>query len=565
MSIEDWREKVSTSSGCKALFQSKNFQTDLINALNEWHESSLKWIQNATKHPSTLNATDIPLNKVILLYRTIRNLSSIQTHSLWIIAHSNIISKITHFLCTIFTTLYDHLSKEPTECFLLLCDVIRGAFQMFCNLSFHSFEHKQHSMLWSHFRSSDLSSNYIVLWMEQWCITTQAQTHNRKVDVVIQTNVSRILEPICAFLHHLLIHYPHVMEDNESTMITQAMYHIQCIDVHYFGNNKNYLYEKVESKDSSDSSDSDEEDHNDDFDKWKHHDYIRKLMPYFIHANGLTLYISKLNPNTSKLYYWHVCIELLFEMTESILIDIKTPSGKPEVRVTQRKKIHLVQHALHTTFMQLFTVVDYAMRCVFDEMLKNLKRGTSDDMMLIRMCQHVLETMCNVSLISTSVENAKERVQYQNELMNGCGSIMVQTLDRLQNESEKLSKYCKEYKVSDDKFKRDYQMICEILSFRRPLISMVSTLCCKNPLNCDYVRENGVIEILLNMTKIDRFTLFLQQWSIFAIKNVTENSKANQEYIQSSKAEKVLENEEMKKLGIRITYDEITGKLVAKK
>eukprot|EP01083_Nonionella_stella_P032523 89045_1 len=92
---------------------------------------------------------------------------------------------------------------------------------MFCNLSFHSLEHKQHSMLWSHFRSSDLSSNstsnYIVLWMEQWCIITQRHTHNPTVDIVIQTNVSRILEPICAFLHRFMIHYPHVMEDHEST------------------------------------------------------------------------------------------------------------------------------------------------------------------------------------------------------------------------------------------------------------------------------------------------------------------------------------------------------------
>ena len=79
------------------------------------------------------------------------------------------------------------------------------------------------------------------------------------------------------------------------------------------------------------------------------------------------------------------------------------------------------------------------------------------------------------------------------------------------------------------------------------------------------MRENGVIELLLNMTKVDRSTMFLKEWSIFGIKNITEGNVQNQQYIQSIKAQKVVQNEEMKEMGIEVTYDDVSGTLKTKK
>ena len=143
---------------------------------------------------------------------------------------------------------------------------------------------------------------------------------------------------------------------------------------------------------------------------------------------------------------------------------------------------------------------------------------------------------------------------------------MIKYLRFLQDESDKLCKYIKVKKISDDVFNKQYEAtITKILSYRRQIMSIISTLCCDNKLNQDFIRKNGAIEVLLNMTKIDPFTMFLQQWSIFAIKNITKNNLENQQYIQSIKAQKVVQSDEMKKMGVKVVYDEVTGKIVAKK
>ena len=107
--------------------------------------------------------------------------------------------------------------------------------------------------------------------------------------------------------------------------------------------------------------------------------------------------------------------------------------------------------------------------------------------------------------------------------------------------------------------------MAKVLSYRVQILSTISTLCSGNTAIQDFMRENGVIELLLNMTKVDRSTMFLKEWSIFGIKNITEGNLQNQQYIQSIKAQKVVQNEEMKEMGIEVTYDDVSGTLKTKK
>jgi len=156
-------------------------------------------------------------------------------------------------------------------------------------------------------------------------------------------------------------------------------------------------------------------------------------------------------------------------------------------------------------------------------------------------------------------------LRFQELLMNSCGVVMAKAMPILQQKSDELIEYCKTNAISEDTFNHTYaHTVCKILCFRRQFISIIATLCCRHTVNQDFVRNHGIIEILLNMTKIDPFTMFLQQWSIFAIKHITENHQTNQCYIMEIKAQKVIQDEHMKKMGIQVTYDEISGKLTTK-
>ena len=569
MAVASWRQKVSTSDGCKSLFESTNFKTDLVEQLDLTHSTASKLIQSSSVDSKTLDC----LNEVILLYRTIRNLSSIKAQSEWIILQSDIIQKIIPFLSIVFKKSSESLSSPlsasaSNDLFVYLCDIIRAAFQILCNLSFHTFSsnNNTHSAIWSHFVSSKSSSNYISWWINQLLLQTKRQ---QKDNLLIQTNMSRILEPICAFLHEFIMNHEEIIHENNSELTVCAIYNIQLIDVHYFGNNKNYLYQRVATDDDEEETKNSQED--DDFDRWKHHKYIRDIIPYFINANGLLFYIDNLTTDNFKLHYFRVCIELLFEMTESILIDIKTPSMKADVQLLQKKKVHLIQCLLQNTLQRLLSVIDYSFEHMFEAIFEDLDvavNASEELISAVNTCQHILEILSNVCLISTSIENQEDMIKYQNDLMmmNDGGSIMIKYLRFLQDESDKLCKYIKVKKISDDVFNKQYEAtITKILSYRRQIMSIISTLCCDNKLNQDFIRKNGAIEVLLNMTKIDPFTMFLQQWSIFAIKNITKNNLENQQYIQSIKAQKVVQSEEMKKMGVKVVYDEVTGKIVAKK
>ena len=559
MSVDSWRQQVSTSEGCKVLFQSVNFKTDLLKCLSQLH-------QNPNNNEIDINAN---FQRIILLYRTIRNLASINEHSEWIIIESNIVSDVFEYLNKIFNKLMQvsfstSANTNDDDLFVSFCDIIRAGFQLLCNLSFHEFDvnHNKdniHSVLWRQFYSPQ-SANFILLWIDQ--LLKKLCKDNNK-GILLQTNMSRILEPICALLHQFVVNQPDAINDKDLNIVTKILYKIQLIDVKCFGNNKNYLYQRTETENKS--SDDNKSQDEDDFDKWKHHQWIRKCIPYFINSNGLIFYIDALDEKIISLYYFQVSIELLFEMSESILIDIKTPSLQEDVRLMQRQKIHLIQHILKPTFEKIINVVDFSLKRKFPPIFNN-KQRQSEHANLINICANILETMSNVSLISSSIQDKDERIKYQYDLMNSIGSVIVESLKMLQNEADQLTKYCKDNKISDTKFNEEYaETIPKILSFRRQFVSIISTLCCNNKLNQDYIRNNGIIEMLLNMTKIDGFSMFLQQWSIFAIKNITSGSIENQKYIQNIKAQKVIQNDEMKNLGVKITYDEITGKIVAKK
>jgi len=258
---------------------------------------------------------------------------------------------------------------------------------------------------------------------------------------------------------------------------------------------------------------------------------------------------------------------MLFELTEMMLIDIKqeAPNYLTNVKVQQQKMLHLIQHSLVPTFLKLFDVIEFSMKQMIPEIFKK-RMERSEHEMLIEICQMVLEIISNVALISTSIQNLEERRKYQQDLLDHGGSVLVECLGMLQQEADEINEYCKRRKIRMEHFNEKYKAtMAKILSFRVQILSTVSTLCSGNQAIQDFMREKGVIELLLNMTKVDRSTMFLKEWAIFGIKNITEGNAQNQQYIQSIKAQKVVQNEEMKEMSIEVTYDDVSGTLKTKK
>ena len=123
MSVETWRRSVSTTAGCIELFNAPRFKSDLVACLDALHESSLRALQ------SNDAGNGQEPQRLILLYRTIRNLCSVEAQARWIIVDSGIILKINSFLSNVFERLSFILStfEDSSDALVLCCDVIRAA------------------------------------------------------------------------------------------------------------------------------------------------------------------------------------------------------------------------------------------------------------------------------------------------------------------------------------------------------------------------------------------------------------------------------------------------------
>merc|ERR1719167_1115597 len=119
-----------------------------------------------------------------------------------------------------------------------------------------------HSILWSQFTSFD-DSNCLIHWISDLHDLTQKQRKQITSDL-FQSNMDRILEPICALLHQFIVHHQEIWSEQEVDDVMRAMFQIQMIDVQWFGNKKGYLYEKREAEDDGNGNNDDDGNGNND-------------------------------------------------------------------------------------------------------------------------------------------------------------------------------------------------------------------------------------------------------------------------------------------------------------
>ncbi|KAG2469270.1 ataxin-10 isoform X1 [Polypterus senegalus] len=100
------------------------------------------------------------------------------------------------------------------------------------------------------------------------------------------------------------------------------------------------------------------------------------------------------------------------------------------------------------------------------------------------------------------------------------------------------------------------------VGFKAYLIRLIGNLCYKNPENQNKVRELDGIPLILDNCCIDGNNPFINQWAIFTIRNVLEDSQENQEIIRQMKSQGVADPSTLRDLGFCV--EERDGRLLLK-
>jgi len=89
-------------------------------------------------------------------------------------------------------------------------------------------------------------------------------------------------------------------------------------------------------------------------------------------------------------------------------------------------------------------------------------------------------------------------------------------------------------------------------AIRRELIRVITNMSCKNKDHQDKVRLLGGVHTVLNHCVVDQQNPYLPQWSIVALRMLMENNPENQDIIRGLQSQNIVNNEDMKKLGIEV-------------
>ncbi|XP_051628513.1 ataxin-10 isoform X3 [Manacus candei] len=98
------------------------------------------------------------------------------------------------------------------------------------------------------------------------------------------------------------------------------------------------------------------------------------------------------------------------------------------------------------------------------------------------------------------------------------------------------------------------------VGFKSHLIRLIGNLCYKNKENQDKVYELDGIPLILDNCSIDDNNPFVNQWAVFAIRNVTEQNERNQELIAGLEEQGLAEGSALGSMGLEM--DKREGRLI---
>ncbi|KAM4039097.1 ataxin-10 isoform 2-T2 [Anomaloglossus baeobatrachus] len=100
------------------------------------------------------------------------------------------------------------------------------------------------------------------------------------------------------------------------------------------------------------------------------------------------------------------------------------------------------------------------------------------------------------------------------------------------------------------------------VGFKAHLIRLIANLCYKNRENQDKVHQLDGIPLILDNCSIDDNNPFLNQWAVYAIRNLTEHNEKNQEQIASMERQGLADTSMLERMGLHV--EERDGKLLLK-
>ncbi|KAJ7398715.1 Ataxin-10 [Pitangus sulphuratus] len=98
------------------------------------------------------------------------------------------------------------------------------------------------------------------------------------------------------------------------------------------------------------------------------------------------------------------------------------------------------------------------------------------------------------------------------------------------------------------------------VGFKSHLIRLIGNLCYKNKENQDKVFELDGIPLILDNCSIDDNNPFVNQWAVFAIRNLTEQNERNQELIAGLEEQGLAEGSALESMGLEMEKQE--GRLI---
>ncbi|XP_058481670.1 ataxin-10 [Solea solea] len=101
-----------------------------------------------------------------------------------------------------------------------------------------------------------------------------------------------------------------------------------------------------------------------------------------------------------------------------------------------------------------------------------------------------------------------------------------------------------------------------VISFKAHLVRLIGNLCHSNTNNQNKVREVEGIPLILDNCNIDSNNPFISQWSIFAIRNLLENNRQNQQLVAEMERRGPADYSALRELGFLV--EERDGSLLLK-
>ncbi|XP_063784957.1 ataxin-10 isoform X2 [Pseudophryne corroboree] len=100
------------------------------------------------------------------------------------------------------------------------------------------------------------------------------------------------------------------------------------------------------------------------------------------------------------------------------------------------------------------------------------------------------------------------------------------------------------------------------VGFKAHLIRLIANLCFRNKENQDKIYQLDGIPLILDNCSIDDNNPFLNQWAVYAIRNLTEQNEKNQELIASMERQGLADTSQLESMGLHV--EERDSKLILK-